>query len=65
MRKANESLFDSGIYARISEAHMNEYDRHAALRYLHSAELFVDGLVWVKEKFATLGHYFLSPSLKH
>ena len=65
MRKANERPFDSGIYARISEAHMNEYDRHAALRYLHSAELFVDGLVWVKEKFATLGHYFLSPSLKH
>ena len=65
MRKSNERRLDSGIYARISEAHMNEYDRHAALRYLHSAELFVDGLVWVKEKFATLGHYFLSPSLKH
>ena len=44
---------------------MNESDRHAALSYLHTAELFVDGLVWVKEKFATLGHYFLSPSLKH
>jgi hypothetical protein len=25
----------------------------------------VDGLVWVQEKFATLGHYFLKPSLKH
>jgi len=65
MRKSNERLFNSGIYARISEAHMNESDRHAALSYLHTAELFVDGLVWVQEKFATLGHYFLKPSLKH
>jgi len=65
MRKSNERRFDSGIYARISEAHMNESDRNAALSYLHSAELFVDGLVWVQEKFAALGHYFLKPSLKH
>jgi len=44
---------------------MNESDRHAALSNLHSAELIVDGLVWVQEKFAALGHYFLKPSLKH
>jgi len=65
MRKANERLLDSGIYARIGEARMNESDRHAALSNLHSAELIVDGLVWVQEKFAALGHYFLKPSLKH
>jgi len=65
MRKSNERRFDSNIYARISEARMNEYDRRTALSYLHSAELIVDGLVWVQEKFAALGHYFLKPSLKH
>ena len=65
MRKSNERRLDSGIYARISESRMNESDRHAALSNLHSAELIVDGLVWVQEKFAALGHYFLKPSLKH
>ena len=65
MRKSNERRLDSSIYARISEARMNESDRQAAFSTLHSAELFVDGLVWVQEKFATLGHYFLKPSLKH
>jgi len=45
MRKSNERRLDSGIYARISEARMNESDRHAALSNLHSAELIVDGLV--------------------
>jgi len=65
MRKSNERAVESSIYARISEARMNESDRHSALSTLRSAELIVDGLVWVQEKFAALGHYFLKPSLKH
>ena len=41
MRKANERVLDSGIYARIREARMNESDRHNALSTLRSAELIV------------------------
>ena len=65
MRKANERVLDSGIYARIREARMNESDRHSALNTLRSAELIVDTIAWVQEKVAALGHYFLKPSLKH
>lgn len=65
MRKANERAVDSVIYARINEAHMNEAERHSALSTLRSAESVVDAIVWLKERFAALGHYFLKPSLKH
>jgi len=65
MRKANERAFDSAIYARISGARMNESDRHIALSTLRTAELIVDAIVWVQEKVAALGHFFLKPSLKH
>ena len=65
MRKSNERVLNSGIYARIRDARMNESDRHNALSTLHSAELIVDAIVWVQEKVAALGHYFLKPSLKH
>jgi len=65
MRKANERALDSVIYARISGARMNESDRHIALSTLRTAELIVDAIVWVQEKVAALGHFFLKPSLKH
>ena len=65
MRKANERVLDSGIYARIRDARMNESDRRLALNTLRSAELIVDAIVWAQEKVAALGHYFLKPSLKH
>ena len=65
MRKPNERAVDSVIYARITEARMSEFDRHAALNTLRSAESVVDAIVWIKEKVAALGHCFLKPSLKH
>ena len=65
MRKANERVLDSAIYARINGARMNESDRHIALSTLRTAELIVDAIVWVQEKVAALGHFFLKPSLKH
>ena len=65
MRKSNERVLDSGIYARIRDARMKESDRRFALSTLYSAELIVDAIVWVQEKVAALGHYFLKPSLKH
>lgn len=65
MRKANERAVDSAIYARIIEARMTEFDRHAALSTLRSAESVVDAIVWIMEKVAALGHFFLKPSLKH
>jgi hypothetical protein len=65
MRKSNERAVDSAIYARISEARMNELERHSALSTLRSAELIVDVIVWAQERVAAFGHYFLKPSLKH
>ena len=38
MRKYNERVLDSAIYARIREARMNESDRRSALSTLRSAE---------------------------
>ena len=65
MRKANERVLNSGIYARIREARMSDSDRHNALNTLRSAELIVDTIVWATDKVAALGQYFLKPSLKH
>ena len=65
MRKANERVLNSGIYARIREARMSDSDRHNALNTLRSAELIVDTIVWATDKISALGQYFLKPSLKH
>lgn len=65
MRKANERAFDSVIYARIREARLSEYERRNALNALRTAEGIADAILWAKEKFAALGHFFLKPSLKH
>ena len=65
MRKANERVRDSGFYARIREARMSESDRQYALNTMRTAERIVDAILWVKEKTAGFGTYFLKPSMKH
>jgi len=65
MRKANERLLDSGIYARIREVQMSESDRQYSVDALRQAERLVEAFLWVKEKLADVGHIFLKPSLKH
>jgi hypothetical protein len=65
MRKANERPLDSGIYARLRDVQMSEADRHDAAMALRQAEQIADAFLWVKEKFADLGHSFMKPSLRH
>ena len=65
MRKANQRVLNSGIYARLRDVQMSEADRQNAVKALHQAEQFAETLIWVKEKLADLGHSFLKPSLKH
>ena len=65
MRKSNERVLDSGIYARIREVQMSETDRQNAIVALRQAERMVDAYLWVKEKLAIVGNVFLKPSLKH
>lgn len=65
MKKANERVLNSGIYARIREVRMSGADREYALKHVRAAESLVDTILWVKEKAAGLGNYFLKPSMKH
>lgn len=65
MRKANEKLLNSGIYARLRSVQMNDADRADAMKALRQAEQVAEMFVWAKEKLASFGQYFLKPSLKH
>lgn len=65
MRKANERILDSGLYARLRDVQMSDADRLDAVKALRQAEEIADVLLWVKEKFADLGHSFMKPSLRH
>jgi len=64
MRKANERVLDSGIYARLRNVQMSAADREDAVSALLQAENIVDAILWVKQKFADVGHAFLKPSLR-
>ncbi len=64
MRNTNEAVRDSGIYGRIRSVQMNESDRRNAIQALKRAEQLTDMALWLKEKVADLGHWFLKPSLK-
>ena len=64
MRNTNEAVRDSVIYARLRTVQMSESDRHNAILALRRAEQLADTALWLKEKVADLGHWFLKPSLK-
>lgn len=65
MSKSNGNITNSGIYARIWAVRMSHAERERAIEALQQAELVVDAILWVKEKFTALGHAFLKPSFKH
>ena len=65
MRKAKQRSFKSDVYKLLEHTRMSESDRLVAINALHDAELIAEGFAWLKEKFESLGHYFLKPSLKH
>ncbi len=65
MRKANERVLDSGIYARLRDVQMSESDRRDAVQALVQAERIAGTFLWLKEKVSDAGNWFLKPSLKH
>ena len=64
MRKANERVLDSGIYARLDGVQMSEADRQHAIAALLQAEHIAGTILWIKQKIANVGEVFLKPSLK-
>jgi len=65
MRKVNQSAGGSDIYALIQRAQMSDRERQVAFDAVRIAEAFARAILWVKEKAAGLGTYFLKPSMKH
>jgi len=65
MRIFNRTAVGSDIYTLVQEARMGDADRRAAINALRQAEAIVDAMLWVKDKVAAVGTYFLKPSLKH
>ena len=65
MSKVKQTNMGSDVYRRIQEAQMSDVARQSALRALRHAEAMVDFAVWLKDKVASAGAYFLKPSLKH
>src|SRR5688572_18029036 len=60
MRKANGNIT---IQKRLEELRMNEHDRQRAIFAIRDAEAIVDGVVWIKEKIASLGALVTKPGL--
>jgi hypothetical protein len=65
MRKYNQNAFRSEIYKVLEDARLSESDRLTAINAMQDAEAIVNAFLWVQEKIAAVGHYFLKPSLKH
>jgi len=65
MRKAKQTSFKTDVYKLLENTRMTESDRLVAINALQDAEMIADAFGWLKEKFETLGHYFLKPSLRH
>ena len=65
MRKAKQTSFKTDVYKLVENTRMTESDRLVAINALRDAEMIADAFGWLKEKFESLGHYFLKPSLRH
>jgi len=55
----------SDIYALIRAARLSEAERDAALKAVQDAEAIANAILWVRDKLAAVGNFFLHPSLKH
>jgi len=65
MSKYNRKTMASDIYGLIQRAQMSDRERQVAVDAVRIAEAFSSAILWVKEKAAGLGTYFLKPSMKH
>jgi len=44
---------------------MTDAERDAAVKAMQNAETIVDAILWVRDRIAAVGNFFLHPSLKH
>jgi hypothetical protein len=65
MRKVKHTGFGPDVYALIQKAQMSEFERQRAINAMQMAEGFANALLWVREKVAAMGTWFLKPSVKH
>ena len=65
MRKVTQKTIGPDLHALIEKAHLSDRDRQIATDAMRVAEGFADAVLWVKEKVAAIGTWFLKPSVKH
>lgn len=65
MSKVYQKGYPTDVYASIRATRMSEAERLAAVKAMQDAEAIAEALIWVRDKFAALGNFFLHPSLKH
>ena len=63
MRKANVTY---GLLEKcLSETTMSEHDRNRVVSLMRDAEAVADAIVWIKDKIASVGSFFLKPGFKN
>ena len=65
MSKVYQKGSASNIYALIRDARLTEAERDAAVKAMHDAESIANAILWVRDRLAAVGNFFLHPSLKH
>ena len=65
MSKANCKSMNCIIYRRLAEIPLSVSDRRSATYAIHDAEAIADAIIWVKDRFASLGAVILKPAFRH
>ena len=64
MRTANCN--PSGVISRrIAEMQLGDYDKRVAVYAMHDGEAIADAVIWVKDRFASLGAILPKLGFKH
>jgi hypothetical protein len=64
MRKTCCSRMNCVIYKQLAGIRISETDRQRAAYALRDAEAIANGVIWVRERIASLGAIVLKPSFK-
>ena len=65
MRKVNHEVMGQNVYQLVQRVQMTDRERQVAVGAIRIAEGFANAVLWVKEKVAAMGPWFLKPSVKH
>lgn len=65
MSKVKQKAAGNSLYALVQRVQMSDRERQVAVGAIHMAEGFAGAVLWVKEKVAAMGTWFLKPSVKH